>query len=152
MRQTDAPDYEPFTWSSVDEIFCQADFVTMHCPQTPDNVGMVNRRLLQRMKPSAVFINTARGGLVHEQDLADALEQGVIAGAALDVLSSEPPPGDHPLLHAKNCLITPHIAWATLEARRRMMAVTVDNLRAFLKATAGEPGQCQLVFGGRERE
>jgi glycerate dehydrogenase len=98
-----------------------------------DNQQFVNRTLLSRMKPTALLINAARGGLVHEADLADALNQGVLAGAALDVLSTEPPPPDHPLLHAKNCLLTPHIAWATCEARQRMMTITADNIAAFLQ-------------------
>ena len=97
---------------------------------------MVNRGLLAKMKPSALFINAARGGLVNEQDLADALSTGRIAGAALDVLSLEPVTDNNPLLGAKNCLLTPHIAWATLEARRRLMAVTAENVAAFI---AGKP-------------
>jgi glycerate dehydrogenase len=141
VKQENAPDYVPFAWGSfawgsIDDVFRQSDFVSLHCPQTPDNIGMVDRQLLGKMQPHAIFINTARGGLVHEQDLADALNQGVIGGAALDVLSVEPPPKDHPLLHAANCLITPHIAWATLQARRRMMAITAGNLRAFLGGTS----------------
>jgi glycerate dehydrogenase len=103
---------------------------------------MVNRALLSRMKPTSLLINAARGNLVHEQDLANALDQGVLAGAALDVLSSEPPPADHPLLHAKNCLLTPHFAWATREARRRMMTITAENVAAFLQ------GQPQNVVNG----
>lgn len=130
------PAYEPFGWRTIDEVFAQSDVVTLHCPQTSDNAGLVNRELLSRMKPTALLINAARGGLIAEQDLADALNQGVLAGAALDVLSSEPPPADHPLLHARNCLLTPHIAWATVEARRRMMAVTAENVAAFLR---GQP-------------
>ena len=127
------PAYQPFGWRSIEAIFAESDVVTLHCPQTRDNIGLVNRALLSRMKPSALLINAARGGLVHEQDLADALNQGVLAGAALDVLSAEPPPADHPLLHAKNCVLTPHFAWATREARHRMMAVTADNVTAFLQ-------------------
>jgi glycerate dehydrogenase len=126
------PPYQPFSWQSIDTIFEESDVVTLHCPQTGDNLGMVNQALLSRMKPTALLINAARGGLVNEQDLADALNQGVLAGAALDVLSAEPPPEDHPLLSAKNCLLTPHIAWATLEARRRMMTITAENIAAFL--------------------
>ena len=136
VRPGKEPGYQPFSWQSIDVIFRESDVVTLHCPQTNDNVGLVNRALLTRMKPTALLINAARGGLVHEQDLADALNQGVLAGAALDVLSSEPPPANHPLLHAKNCLITPHFAWATLEARRRMTAVTAENVAAFLQ---GQP-------------
>lgn len=135
VQQSTPPDYEPFAWRSVEEVFSEADFVTLHCPQTAENAGMVNRDLLQRMQPHAIFINTARGGLVNEQDLAEALNQGKLAGAALDVLSSEPPPAENPLLQAQNCLVTPHIAWATLEARRRLMAITVNNVRAFLQGT-----------------
>ncbi|MHB8953256.1 MAG: D-2-hydroxyacid dehydrogenase [Pirellulaceae bacterium] len=136
VRPADPPPYQPFRWQSLDAIFDDSDVVSLHCPQTSDNVAMVNRALLSRMKPTAILINAARGGLVQEQDLADALNQGTLAAAALDVLSCEPPPPDHPLLHAKNCLITPHIAWATLEARRRMMAITADNVAAFLR---GQP-------------
>ena len=106
---------------------------------------MVNRQLLSRMKSTAIFINAARGGLVNEQDLADALNDGLIAGAALDVLSSEPPSPDNPLLKAKNCLITPHIAWATLEARRRMMAATVENIRAFRAGRANQRGEFKMT-------
>ncbi len=132
VQQAEPPGYSPFHWKSVQEIFSQSDYVTMHCPQSPDNVGMVNSQLLQQMQSHAIFINTARGGLVNERDLAEALNQGSIGGAALDVLSAEPPADDNPLLTAKNCLITPHIAWATVEARRRMMHVTAGNIRAFL--------------------
>ena len=130
------PDYAPFAWRSMDAVFSEADVVSLHCPLGPQNRGMVNRERLATMKPSALFINTARGGLVNEQDLADALNEGRIAGAALDVLTVEPPLNDNPLLTAKNCLITPHIAWATLEARRRLMAQTAANIAAFQR---GEP-------------
>ncbi|MGM0491010.1 MAG: D-2-hydroxyacid dehydrogenase [Planctomycetota bacterium] len=134
-RRNEPPDYTPFAWRSIEEIFAESDFVTMHCPQTAENAGMVNRGLLEKMQAHAIFINTARGGLVNEEDLATALNEGKIGGAALDVLSVEPPSADNPLLQAKNCLITPHIAWATLEARRRLMAITVENVRAFLRGT-----------------
>jgi len=136
------PGYQPFSWQSIEVIFEESDVVTLHCPQTNDNVGLVNRALLSRMRPTALLINAARGGLVHEQDLADALNQGLLAGAALDVLAAEPPPASHPLLHAKNCLLTPHCAWATLEARRRMMAITAENVAAFLQ------GRPQNVVNG----
>ena len=106
------PAYEPFAWRPLDIIFAESDVISLHCPLTPDNQGMVNRRLLATMKPTALLINTARGGLIEEQDLADALNAGRIGGAALDVLSVEPPAGCNPLLTAKNCLITPHMAWA----------------------------------------
>ncbi len=136
VQEGDPPDYEPFAWKQLEAIFADSDVVTMHCPQTDQNAGMVNRELLLTMKSTAWFINAARGGLVNEQDLADALNDGRIAGAALDVLSAEPVHDDNPLLRARNCLITPHIAWATVEARRRMMAITEQNISAFLN---GQP-------------
>jgi glycerate dehydrogenase len=142
VRPANEPGYQPFSWQTMEVIFEESDVVTLHCPQTSDNIGMINRALLARMKPTALLINAARGGLVNEQDLADALNQGLVAGAALDVLSTEPPPVGHPLLHAKNCLLTPHIAWATLEARRHMMAVTAENIDAFLQ------GRPQNVVNG----
>jgi glycerate dehydrogenase len=120
----------------IPTVFREADVVTLHCPQTVENAGLVNRELLALMKPTAFFINTARGGLMVEQDLAEALNAGRIAGAAVDVVSAEPMKPDNPLLRAKNCLITPHISWATLEARRRLMETTAENVRAFL---AGKP-------------
>ena len=110
--------------------------ISLHCPLTPDTEGMVNRQRLAAMKPNSLLINTARGGLVNEQDLADALNEGRIAGTALDVLSAEPPPAGNPLLAAKNCLITPHIAWATRESRARLMAITAANIAAFQR---GQP-------------
>lgn len=130
-----APDYQPFAWCGLEDTFAGADVVSLHCPQTASNTGMVNRDLLARMKPTAWLINAARGGLVQEQDLADALHQGVLAGAALDVLSKEPPDPANPLLQAPRCLITPHIAWATVEARRRLMAASARNVEAFLRGT-----------------
>jgi glycerate dehydrogenase len=130
------PTIQPFAWRSLDALFAEADVISLHCPLDADNQGMVNRARLATMKPTALLINTSRGGLVNEQDLADALNEGRIAGAAVDVLSQEPAAADNPLLAAKNCLITPHIAWATLEARRRLMAVTARNIAAFLQ---GEP-------------
>jgi glycerate dehydrogenase len=131
-----APNYQPFTLGNVSDVFGQADVVSLHCPLTAENARFVNRDLLKRMKPSAFFINTARGGLVDEEALADALQAGELAGAAVDVLSAEPMRPDNPLLHAPNCIITPHIAWGSLAARRRLMATTVDNVAAFL---AGRP-------------
>jgi glycerate dehydrogenase len=119
-----------------DSLFRQADVVTLHCPLTPATQGLINARRLALMKPTAFLINTGRGGLVVEQDLADALNTGRIAGAGLDVLSTEPPRPDNPLLAAKNCILTPHIAWATRAARERLLRTVVENLRAFL---AGQP-------------
>lgn len=126
-----SPDYQPFGWAAIETLFAQSDVVSLHCPQTEQNVGMVNRGLLSKMKPTAILINTSRGGLVNEGDLAEALNSGRIAKAAIDVLSREPVEESNPLLRAKNCLITPHIAWACLEARRRLMATTADNIRAY---------------------
>jgi glycerate dehydrogenase len=116
----------------LDELFRRADVITLHCPLTDATRDLVNAERLASMRPSAWLINASRGPLVNEQALASALDRGVIAGAALDVLSREPPHPDNPLLHAKNCVITPHNAWATLAARRRAMQVTADNVRAIL--------------------
>jgi glycerate dehydrogenase len=122
--------------ANIDEIFEKSDIISLHCPLTSENKGFVNNIMLSKMKKTAFFINTSRGPLVNEKDLADALNDSVIAGAALDVLSVEPPKADNPLLSAKNCIITPHIAWATLSARKRLMDTVVENVRAFLN---GEP-------------
>ena len=110
----------------------QADVVSLHCPLKPETRQMVNAEFLAQMKPSALLINTARGALIDEVALAKALEQGAIAGFAADVLSVEPPPADNPLLSAKNTIITPHIGWASIEARQRCLQTSVDNLRAYL--------------------
>jgi len=118
------------------DLFSHSDFISLHCPLTATNQEFVNAALLKTMKPSAVLINTARGQLINEQDLADALNHHVIAGAALDVLSKEPPSDSNPLLKAQNCIITPHNAWISREARGRIMAITASNIDAFLK---GEP-------------
>ena len=120
----------------LDELFRQSDVVSLHCPLTPETREVVNADRLAMMKRSAYLINTSRGPLVDELALADALRAGQIAGAGLDVLSTEPPPADHPLLTAPNCCITPHIAWATRAARARLLDTTVQNIRAFL---AGKP-------------
>lgn len=125
-----AADY-PFVELPLVEAFARADVVSLHCPQTPQTAGMVNAALLARMKPTAFLVNTARGGLVVEADLAAALNDGRIAGAAVDVVSREPIESGNPLLHARNIVVTPHIAWATHEARRRLMAETAENIRAW---------------------
>ncbi len=127
----DAPAYAPFALKSVEEIFAGADVVSLHCPQTPENTGFVNADLLATMKEGALFINTGRGGLVDEQALLEALRAGKPRAAATDVASTEPIENGNPLLQAPNLLITPHMAWATVEARKRLMGMTADNIKAF---------------------
>lgn len=117
---------------TMDEIFSQCDVVSLHCPLTTDTKELVCESRLKMMKSTAILINTGRGALINEKDLADALNKGVILAAGLDVLSLEPPTDDNPLLTAKNCYITPHIAWATKEARCRLMNIAVDNLKSFI--------------------
>ena len=119
-------------WLPVDEVFALADFLSLNCPLTPETEKVVNAEHLKKMKSSAIVINTGRGPLVDEQALTDALNNGTIAGAGLDVLSTEPPAGVNPLLSAKNCVITPHIAWASREARARLIAIASVNLSSFL--------------------
>lgn len=120
----------------MDELFRECDVISLHCPLTPQTHHLVNRERLSIMKPSAILINTGRGPLVDEEALADALNRGVIAGAGVDVLSTEPPQANNPLLKAKNLRITPHISWATKEARERLLDISAENLRCFL---AGNP-------------
>jgi len=120
----------------LDDLFSRSDVISLHCPLTPENQHMVNQEKLKQMKPNALLINTSRGPLVDNQALAVALHEGVIAGAALDVLDTEPPPADNPLLAAPNCLITPHIAWYAVEARQRLMQIAADNLKAFQQGNA----------------
>jgi glycerate dehydrogenase len=134
-RGREAPRYEPFAWRTVGELCAEADVVTLHCPLTADNARFVDDALLARMKRSALLINTARGGLIDERALARALHAGTIAGAALDVVADEPIRPDNPLLGAPNLILTPHLAWASLAARRRLMATTVANVRAWLAGT-----------------
>lgn len=116
---------------SLDEVFKTCDVVSLHCPLTPSTQEMVNAERLNLMKSNAILINTGRGPLINEQDLADALNEGKIMAAGLDVLSSEPPLSTNPLLSARNSFITPHIAWATKEARIRLMQIAVNNLKEF---------------------
>ncbi len=132
-KALDSPD---FAFASLPELFAAADAVTLHCPATATNEKFVDAALLGSMKPGGFFVNTARGKLVNEADLAEALNSGQLAGAALDVLAVEPPAPDNPLLAAKNCFLTPHLAWASLTARKRLMAITAENIRRFL---AGQP-------------
>ncbi|PRX74079.1 glycerate dehydrogenase [Cohnella sp. SGD-V74] len=120
----------------IEELFARADVISLHCPLTEATKGIINKSNLARMKKTAFLINTGRGGLVVEDDLAEALRSGQIAGAGLDVLSKEPPEPDHPLVGAPNCLITPHIGWATLAARTTLMSRVASNVERYL---AGEP-------------
>ncbi|MFD2614395.1 D-2-hydroxyacid dehydrogenase [Paenibacillus gansuensis] len=116
----------------IKTLLSESDVVSLHCPLMPETQGMLNRETLALMKPSAILINTSRGPLIVDEDLADALNRGIIAGAGLDVLAVEPPPIDNPLLSARNCIVTPHIAWATKEARSRLMDIATANVSAFL--------------------
>jgi glycerate dehydrogenase len=130
--ENNAPTYVGFRWASVEELLRESDVVSLHVPLFPETKHMIDARTLRLMKPSAFLINTSRGPLVQDQDLAEALNAGRIAGAGLDVLSVEPPAESNPLLTAKRCLVTPHIAWATLEARARLMEIAMANISAFL--------------------
>lgn len=118
---------------SLETLFSTSDFISLHCPLKADNQEFVNASLLSKMKPGACLINTSRGQLIRERDLADALISNRIGGAALDVLSAEPPPADHPLVGLSNCLITPHNAWMSVEARQRIMSTTIENVRQALQ-------------------
>lgn len=117
----------------LDELFRECDIVSLHCPLTTDTRHLVNAGRLKLMKPTAILINTGRGPLIDEQALADALNEGILFAAGLDVLTQEPPQKENPLLTARNCYITPHIAWASAAARQRLMQITADNVKAFLE-------------------
>lgn len=127
---------EGITPAPLDDVLVSADVVSLHCPLTPSTRHLINAASIAKMKPSAILINTGRGPLVDEQAVADALNGGRLAAFGADVLSQEPPRGDNPLLSARNCFLTPHIAWATLEARTRLMSTATENVRQFI---AGEP-------------
>ena len=129
----DAPDWEGFAFKSIGEIFAESDVISLHCPLTDENAGFVDAKLLATCKPGAILINTARGPLINEKDLREALESGRLGAAALDVLAEEPMAADCPLMGAPNCLITPHHAWASVEARERLMAITIENVRSFFQ-------------------
>lgn len=138
-RHTGTPPPVDVEYVSLDRLFSESDVVSLHCPLSPATTGLVNGQRLALMKPSAFLVNTARGPLLVEHDVAAALRNGTIAGAALDVLSTEPPAPDNPLLSAPNCLVTPHLAWATAAARKRLIDMAADNYRAFLD---GKPIHC----------
>ena len=115
----------------LDQLFIECDIVSLHCPLTPETHELVNARRLAMMKPHAILINTGSGPLINEQDLANALNNGTIYAAGVDVLSQEPPRADNPLLSARNCYITPHIAWASTAARERLMLIMLENIKAY---------------------
>ena len=115
-----------------DVLFANSDIVTLHCPLTSENKAFIDASVLNKMKPNAVFINTARGGLINEHDLCHALKNNIIGGAGLDVLSTEPPDKGNPLLGLENCIVTPHAAWASFESRQRCLNVIVENIAAFI--------------------
>lgn len=131
VAQDNVPD--GCTTMELDDVFRRSDVVSLHCPLTADNAGLVNAERLGLMKTTGILINTSRGALIDEQALADALQAGRIAGTGLDVLAAEPPATDNPLLTARNCYVTPHIAWATRAARQRLLDVAVQNVAAFLE-------------------
>ena len=130
-RQVDPLDTPGFEWLSMEDLFAQSDVVSLHCPQTPETTGFVNAELISKMKSTSILVNMSRGGLINEADLTAALNAEKIAGAIVDVVSAEPIQGSNPLPTAKNILITPHIAWSTIEARTRLMQTTADNIAAF---------------------
>lgn len=134
-RQPDQSHRKNFKWVSLPELLERADVISIHCPLTPETQGMINKENLAKMKPSAFLLNTSRGPVINDADLAEALNNNIIAGAGIDVLSVEPPPADNPLFNAQNCIITPHIGWATKEARSRLMAITITNLLAFINGS-----------------
>jgi len=134
--ETDQSHRRNFRWAGLDELLDQSDVVSLHCPLTPQTQGMINADVLARMKASAFLLNTSRGPLVEGEALAAALNADRLAGAGVDVLAVEPPEANNPLFAAKNCLVTPHIAWATKEARTRLMGTVDENLKAYL---AGRP-------------
>lgn len=134
-RHTDQSHRKNFKWVELSELLEQSDVISIHCPLTPETQGLINKENLAKMKRSAFLLNTSRGPVIKDADLADALNNNVIAGAGIDVLSVEPPPADNPLFKAKNCIITPHIAWATKESRTRLMDIVVGNVAAFINGS-----------------
>lgn len=135
-NRTDQSHRKNFRWAAnIADVFAESDFLSLHTPLIAETKGLVNMEKLKLMKKGAFLINTSRGPVVNEKDLAEALNSGLIAGAGLDVLSNEPPSESNPLLKARNCIITPHIAWATFEARTRLMNIAVENIRAFISGS-----------------
>lgn len=134
--ETDQSHRKKFTWVGLEELLTESDVISLHCPLTAQTENLINTESIRKMKSTSLLINTSRGGLIDAKALADALNEGLIAGAGVDVLRQEPPEIDHPLFGAKNCLITPHIAWATKEARGRCMQILVDNVKGFSEGAA----------------
>lgn len=134
-QNTSAPPPPGVEYVSLDQLFSESDVLSLHCPLTSATAGLVNTMRLEQMKPGALLINTSRGPLIQEEDLAAALCRGHLAGAAVDVLSTEPPAPNNPLLSAPRCLVTPHLAWASAAARTRLIQSAADNLQAFLKGS-----------------
>ncbi len=126
------PQFNSFKFTTLNELAEHSDIVSLHCPLTPETQNIINEGFISKMKKSAIIINTSRGPAIDEKALADALNSGKITGAGVDVLSTEPPKADNPLLNCKNCFITPHIAWAGFETRQRLIGVVYDNIKAFL--------------------
>lgn len=131
-RKKEAPDFSDFKFTDIDTLAVNSDIVTLHCPLTPETTGIINDSFISKMKPTAIIINTSRGPAVDEKALADALNDGRIYGAGVDVLSTEPPKADNPLLNCEKCIITPHVAWAGYETRIRLIDVVYNNVKAFL--------------------
>jgi len=127
------PDNEDIKFVGLPGLFSKSDVVTIHSAFSNEKTGMINKELLNMMKPGGILINTSRGQIINEEDLAMVLNNGRIAGAGLDVLIEEPPDKEHPLIHARNCIVTPHIAWAAREARERLMEITAENIKAYLE-------------------
>ena len=130
-REKPMPEYRNFRFVSLDELAAESDIISLHCPLTPETTGLINEKFISKMKKSAIVINTSRGPAVDEQALADAINSGKIYGAGVDVLSTEPPKNDNPLLSCERCFITPHVAWAGYETRVRLLDVVYNNLKAF---------------------
>ena len=131
-KKDDAPDVE---FTDMDNVLKKADFITVHCPLTDNTAGLINNNFINKLKTGACVINTARGGVANESDIANALKSGKLSCYCADVLSTEPPKSDNPLLNAPNCFITPHIAWAAYETRLRLMGILEGNVKAFLEGT-----------------
>lgn len=135
-NRTDQSKRPNFRWAEIPELLAESDVVSIHCPLVHETKGLINKQSLRTMKSSAFLLNTSRGPIIVDEDLAEALNNNVIAGAGIDVLSVEPPAKDNPLFTAKNCIITPHIAWATKEARARLLDIAIKNLSAFINGNS----------------